>query len=306
MNGESCGQGAVINREQVEAVSFHVTRKVLPEEKNRVPAAAELSGSSAAVCAEMVPRHVVRILHCKDGSIKLAHGPQFLLMHEASFAVISPEYTYTLIGQGELYVLDIHENLFAKCCELAGLNIGRLGRGMEYEENGRIRYITSGWSGDWRKVRQLLDSLTEEAYLGLPGYQQMMQGIIMQLAVIVRREYGESEQDSLNPEAGQIRNYIFRNCRNVTAADTAETFHYHVNTINRILKKAYGQTFTQILHQCRLQLASQLLCSSSLSVRDVSVECGYDNLSYFYRIFQETFHMTPSQWRRHSVGIREQ
>ncbi len=270
-----------------EGMPFSMLRKQVAVDPHPVPAS----------CPDMAPQHAVRILHCTDGSLKLAHGPQFFLMRRGSFAVLSEGYKYTLSGQGELYELEIQTAMFRKCCELAGLDVRRLGRGMEYEENGRTCFVMSGKIGDDLRVQRILISLIEENSLSLPGYQQMIQGLLLQLAVLVRREYGESELDPLSSEAGQIRNYILRNCRYVTAAQTADTFHYHVNTVNRLLKKAYGQTFTQILQQCRLQLASQLLCRSDLPVRDVAVECGYDNLSYFYRIFQESYQMTPLQWR---------
>ena len=43
--------------------------------------------------------------------------------------------------------------------------------------------------------------------------------------------------------------------------------------------------------------ATQLLCDTDLSVNDVIAAVGYENNSYFHRMFKERYDMTPRAFR---------
>ncbi len=66
----------------------------------------------------------------------------------------------------------------------------------------------------------------------------------------------------------------------------------------KFFKNTMGIPFIDYLNDYRLTMASRLLLSSDDSVLTVAGECGYENLSYFNRLFKRRFHMTPRQYRR--------
>lgn len=66
----------------------------------------------------------------------------------------------------------------------------------------------------------------------------------------------------------------------------------------RSLKKYYGTTPAQLIAELRLGYAADLLTSSNLSVTDICFECGFENLSWFYKLFCEKFGMTPAKYRK--------
>jgi len=63
-------------------------------------------------------------------------------------------------------------------------------------------------------------------------------------------------------------------------------------------RKETGSTWLDFRHECRLNHADQLLRSTDLPIKAVSFECGYDDLSHFYRCFSSRFHTSPDAWRR--------
>ena len=65
-----------------------------------------------------------------------------------------------------------------------------------------------------------------------------------------------------------------------------------------MIKENTGSTFKELLQQKRLNQATQLLCETRLSVSDIISAVGYDNTSYFYRIFKERYELTPNQYRK--------
>lgn len=58
-----------------------------------------------------------------------------------------------------------------------------------------------------------------------------------------------------------------------------------------------GKTFKELLQEKRLTQAAYFLKHTSLHVDEIGEAVGYSNLSYFHRIFQEKYGMTPKKYR---------
>ena len=67
--------------------------------------------------------------------------------------------------------------------------------------------------------------------------------------------------------------------------------------INRIVKKTMGKTLINLITDMRLQYATAQLSMTSMPIKEICVNCGYNNLAYFYQIFTKRFNMTPKQYR---------
>lgn len=68
--------------------------------------------------------------------------------------------------------------------------------------------------------------------------------------------------------------------------------------ICRIVKKYTGVTFKQLVQETRLNKAADLLMRTSLPVTDIMQAVGYENITYFYKIFKEKYTMTPHEYRK--------
>ena len=55
--------------------------------------------------------------------------------------------------------------------------------------------------------------------------------------------------------------------------------------------------FSAYLNEFRVEKARELLASTRLSVREVSVACGYSDANYFARVFKRVTGKTPSEYR---------
>ena len=67
--------------------------------------------------------------------------------------------------------------------------------------------------------------------------------------------------------------------------------------LSRMLKKNTGQTFKELLQTKRLSKASDLLKNTDISIADISVLVGYDNTSFFHRLFRRVYNMSPRDYR---------
>lgn len=75
-------------------------------------------------------------------------------------------------------------------------------------------------------------------------------------------------------------------------------FPYTQNYLCRIFKKYIGITMTDYLNNVRLNYAILLLQTRTLSFAQIAEECGFNNISYFNRIFKERYNMTPSEFKK--------
>jgi len=79
-------------------------------------------------------------------------------------------------------------------------------------------------------------------------------------------------------------------------------------TLKRRFKAATGLALIDYLQNLRVEAAKRLLESEQMAVDEISVEVGYEDPSFFRRLFKRRTGLTPSQYRRMfqpvSRGIR--
>lgn len=95
-----------------------------------------------------------------------------------------------------------------------------------------------------------------------------------------------------------ITQYIEENYQSeISIEKMAEICDFSQSHFMKFFKKNMGIPFISYLNEYRLIIASRLLLTSSSSIIYIAQECGFDNLSYFNRLFRKKFSMTPSQFR---------
>ena len=98
--------------------------------------------------------------------------------------------------------------------------------------------------------------------------------------------------------AQEIMKYIEDQYKTATLEELSAEMNVALSTMSKIVKKSTGQTFKELLKKQRLLRAANLLEYTKIPVTDIIEMVGYDNTSYFHRIFKETYHMSPKQYRK--------
>lgn len=95
----------------------------------------------------------------------------------------------------------------------------------------------------------------------------------------------------------QVLRYIEENYQTAALTEIAETLHYDLCWLSREIKRSTGRTFKELLQEKRLNQAAYYLRQTGLHVDEIGLAVGYSNLSYFHRIFQKKYGMTPKKYR---------
>ena len=108
-----------------------------------------------------------------------------------------------------------------------------------------------------------------------------------------RLTMGIREQQSI---LGVLR-YLENNYAGGSLTEAAQLLHCDVAWLSREIKRRTGRTYTELLQERRLQQAAWLLEHTRQRVSDIAVSVGYENISYFHRIFQKRFGLSPKKYR---------
>lgn len=69
----------------------------------------------------------------------------------------------------------------------------------------------------------------------------------------------------------------------------------------RVFKTVCGVSPIEYLLRVRLERAQQLLLHTTLTVEEISFQCGFNEVSYFSRLFKKRYEKSPSQFRNNKT-----
>ncbi|WP_312429223.1 AraC family transcriptional regulator [Lacrimispora sp.] len=95
----------------------------------------------------------------------------------------------------------------------------------------------------------------------------------------------------------QVLTYIDENYKDGELTELSAILNYNIYWLSRAIKRLTGRTYKELLQVKRLNQASFLLLNTRLSVTNISIAVGYDNTSYFHRIFRNYYGMSPKEYR---------
>ena len=104
---------------------------------------------------------------------------------------------------------------------------------------------------------------------------------------------GIREQQSV---LGVLR-YLENNYAGGSLTEAARALHCDVAWLSREIKRRTGRTYTELLQERRLRQAAWLLEHTTQRVSDIALSVGYENVSYFHRIFREHYGLSPKKYR---------
>lgn len=133
------------------------------------------------------------------------------------------------------------------------------------------------------------------------SYEPRISAIVYEILVELAMNAVNMQGQSLLTHHEKIRttaDYIQNHCHeSLSLSDMAAVSGYSIYYFNRMFRQIMGTTPVQYMMNARITLAKRLLATSSLSVKQIGLHCGFSNPSYFIYIFRRMEEMTPHQFR---------
>ena len=97
----------------------------------------------------------------------------------------------------------------------------------------------------------------------------------------------------------KVENYVLEHIQDMLVVEElARRYYVSVNHLNRLFKKRFNMTVGEYITDVRMKTAARLLETTQLSVVAVSDKTGYNNYSYFIKVFKKYYGMTPKEYMK--------
>lgn len=159
---------------------------------------------------------------------------------------------------------------------------------------GYLHFDVSGVKTVQNLVENLLWTLLRDTPNKRKTSQMTMALLFMQLTGQTENLLTDDQEDAAVLKA--LR-YVENNYINGSLSQAAQLLHYDLSWLSREIKRKTGKTYTQIVQEKRLAQAAFLLKNTDRNVADISVAVGYENISYFHRIFAASYQKSPKHYR---------
>ncbi|MBS6953245.1 MAG: alpha/beta fold hydrolase [Enterocloster asparagiformis] len=101
--------------------------------------------------------------------------------------------------------------------------------------------------------------------------------------------------------------YLIRqNLSTVSLGHVAEYFQVSVPYVSELIRQITGHSFTDLVLKIRMEEAGRLLAGSALPIADITKLSGYQEASYFMKVFKKYYGCTPTQYRVGAQGTVRQ
>lgn len=146
------------------------------------------------------------------------------------------------------------------------------------------------------------------------GFERILRFLEILMELAVSKEYtllnleGFTFETSLQDShrIDKIYKHINRNfVHPIPLEEAAGIASMTVPSFCRYFKRSTGKTFTRFVNEYRIVQARRLLTETTASITDICYESGFNNFSYFNKLFKELTGRSASQYRReHSRMIQ--
>lgn len=103
--------------------------------------------------------------------------------------------------------------------------------------------------------------------------------------------------EGVPPNASELVDYIFSNFDSISLVSASEHFHFTPHYMGKLVKRLTGESFVDLVRNIRLIKAAELIQDSDRPITTIANDVGYQNVSHFYRLFQDRYGCTPAEYR---------
>ncbi|OHD60371.1 MAG: hypothetical protein A2096_08485 [Spirochaetes bacterium GWF1_41_5] len=145
-------------------------------------------------------------------------------------------------------------------------------------------------------VFQLLDTFGQT----IPNKNILLKNHLLSLLSILYLEY-KKQIPAMSAKEGKITNILFyiqnNYTREITLKQLSDKLIISKSYLIMLFKKNIGMSIINYLNEIRLQKAKELLLATKYSMIEIALIIGYQNVSYFNRLFKRKFYISPLKFR---------
>ena len=135
----------------------------------------------------------------------------------------------------------------------------------------------------------------------LPGYELQVKGALLRFLALLLAQ-GRQRLAAETADTQRLKTLLqwlsAHYTEELRVADAAGVCSFSASHFMRWFRQMTGQSFVAFLNEYRLNAAAEALQATDETVLTIASRCGFENLSYFNRVFKAHFGMTPREYRK--------
>ncbi|ENH97010.1 AraC family transcriptional regulator [Gracilibacillus halophilus YIM-C55.5] len=175
-----------------------------------------------------------------------------------------------------------------------------------YSQKGEFLYFPVASSLRVQELmEQILNEMTFGQFLSKSKRKFLMGLLIIELIQTQQQNQQSTEHEEEQKFLQEVFRYIEENYPYANLQDLADIFYQSVYWTSKQIKRLTNQNFKDLLQEKRLLVAKNLILHSDMSMQAIAEAVGYENISYFYRLFKKKYGWTPRSYKKHMAEEAE-
>ena len=146
-------------------------------------------------------------------------------------------------------------------------------------------------------VSDITEAMLSEYTAKRPGYKTALHGYIQVLFTLLIRKLKEIKSDSSDVQ--KITAYVNEHLtERITLSDIAKNCFYNPSYFSRKFKSIFGKNLKDYIKEKRLERAAEVICTSDVTIDELSRSVGFSDKSKFCKDFKARFSLTPGKYRK--------
>ena len=230
------------------------------------------------------------------------HKDMELLFIEEGGAVMQVAGTTVAAGKGSLIIVNPYE---VHSGEPLGGEYAHKGICFDLEQLGLLETddILSGKIGyvnvieQTELVRPYFSACFEAVKNRFDGWEMRAKGnLLMMFSSLTDKMISAAPTKEQNFSKAVLDYIEAHFSEDISSKELAEKFSYDHSYFCRKFKTLFSQNFSDFLNGYRVSKANEMLKNQSVS--SVAVQCGFQNISYFSRVFKSVTGKAPSEFKK--------
>ncbi|PWN00285.1 MAG: hypothetical protein DBX37_02330 [Massilioclostridium sp.] len=157
------------------------------------------------------------------------------------------------------------------------------------------------------KIAIIMETIIMEYINKNVCFQKVIESMLIYLFAELTRMYYKNNANTINGEqknrtVADIIAYMNQHSSTVTLDSVAEKFGYSPSYVSRMIKKHTNKNYVEIIKEFKLNKAKQYLESNDLPISEIISLVGFNDASYFYKLFKSKFLLSPAEYRKQYKG----
>jgi AraC family transcriptional regulator len=160
-------------------------------------------------------------------------------------------------------------------------------------------------SASYEKYHFLFSSVVSEFFSSAPNSNVLIRSYVLQILYQLYLDSVELKRNEVLPSSAyntKIKNvcaHIKHNLKTKLDLDTlSKVSGLSPFYFQRIFKQIMGVTPNTYILKLKLEKAKELLMNTRMSITEISLECGFQNIPYFSHVFKQHLGMPPVEYRK--------